>query len=77
MIGKELYENFKGDEVICGGYKGVICGYEKHKLILAVQRGVEGWTSNECCDTDVIVTHKNNPLGYWYVNRYQLSNLIK
>ena len=77
MSGQELYENFKGDEVKGAGYKGVICGYEKDNLILAVQEGIYGWMYDSVCDLDVIITHQNNPLGYWYVLNKSLSNLLE
>lgn len=77
MSGEELYEKFKGFEVKGAGYKGVICGYEKDNLILAVQEGIDGWMYDHRCDLDVILTHQNNQLGYWYVLNKSLSNLLK
>ena len=77
MSGEELYEKFKGFEVKGAGYKGVICGYGYNCLISAVRQGVEGWMNDECYKSDVIITHQNNSLGYWYVFNNQLSNLTK
>lgn len=75
---KSEYKKYEGVEVRCNGSKGVVCGYSpldedngKDDLIMAVTDGCYGW--EESIFNNEIVTHKNNPLGYWWVDSCGLN----
>lgn len=63
----ELYEKYKGKEVELCDIKGIVCGYNKQYLIIAIteDRWNQGW--NDIQSDDTILIHKYNQLGYYYI----------
>lgn len=63
---KEIFESHKGKILKDDHEKGICCGYneEKKSLIIACNR--HGWFIQE--PDNVIVTNKNHPNGYWYID---------
>lgn len=68
--GRELYEQHKGREAAFDGLRGVVCGYssESSHMICAVtyRRFNSGWKFFQREQDDNIITHRENPEGYFY-----------
>ena len=81
---EELYKKYVGVEVTTSletestQFKGIICGYTDNELVLAVTEYISGKWEDGWYESNfgaVIVTHKDNPLGYWYINEQELPKL--
>ena len=78
---KELYKKYKGckaaEETNRYDMKGIVCGYSTKEdhcpkesvLLIAVTEG-DGWDT--LLDTDIIITHSDNKLGYWYMSENEV-----
>lgn len=79
---KELYEKYAGRQIrLENGIEGVVCGYDNRDIRIApiiialIKCHSTGWhIPRECME---IVTHKNNPLGYYWVDAPKKDSLWK
>ena len=72
---KEFYEKYAGKIAECDGKRGIICGYDRYdvSLLMAVTEG-KGWSVSTFIEEEEVITHKDNPLGYYFVDE---SHIIK
>jgi len=81
MKGKDLYEFYKGQEVITDKATGIVCGYENPGdcVIIKVTESKtdQGWLLEAMEDNDMIeVKYKNSTNKYWYATKKQLTQII-
>lgn len=70
MDSKKAYEKYKGREVLNNNNDTItICGYDRDGwLIGAFKAEHNGWPYSQLSERNTILTHQNNPRGYWYVS---------
>lgn len=78
LTGRELYDMYKGHEASFDGLKGIVFGYntEWGQVICAVteKRFNNGWLFHQREQEDVIITHRENPQGYFYCTERRISH---
>lgn len=77
LTGRELYDKYKGQNVVFDSMEGVVCGYstESAQVICAItyRRFNGGWKFFQRESDDIIITHRNNPEGYFYCTERRIA----
>ena len=75
--GHELYEKYKGQKATFDNMEGIVCGYssESAQMICAItyRRFNNGWKFFQRESDDNIITHRNNPEGYFYCTERRIA----
>ena len=74
MLGKELYDKYKGQTAQAYGSIGKVVGHDTYDLVIAVTRGNKGWPYTERW-TRPIYDMIDNDLGYQYVGEDDIINI--
>lgn len=75
---KLKYYGYAGMMAECNGRKGIVCGWDSTEddtsLIIAVTEG-NGWKIPAKITSNMhIITHENNPKGYYFIEEKHIIN---